>query len=144
MTSKPSKIYLVDDDADLRAATAQWLELADYQVETFSDAPSALARIRPDMSAVVVSDVKMPKMDGMEFLARLTALDKDLPVVLITAHGELRQAVEAHKELTTKLDQLERKLTQHDGQILSLVEAIRRLAEPSEVPERRRIGFETK
>ncbi len=98
MISKPSKIYLVDDDADLRAATAQWLELADYQVETFSDAPSALARIRPDMSAVVISDVKMPKMDGMEFLARLTALDKDLPVVLITAHGDVQMAVKAIRQ----------------------------------------------
>lgn len=95
MTSKFSNIYLVDDDADLRAATAQWLELAGYQVDTFADAPSALARISPDMTAVVVSDVRMPKMDGMEFLARLTALDKDLPVVLITAHGDVQMAVKA-------------------------------------------------
>ncbi len=95
MSRKSGLIYLVDDDADLRAATAQWLELADYQVETFTDAPSALARITPEMQAVVVSDVKMPKMDGMEFLARLTALDKDLPVVLITAHGDVQMAVKA-------------------------------------------------
>lgn len=98
MTNLAGKIYLVDDDADLRAATAQWLELADYQVETFSDAPSALARINPQMAAVVISDVKMPKMDGMEFLTRLTALDRDLPVVLITAHGDVQMAVKAIRQ----------------------------------------------
>ncbi len=98
MTSRPGKIYLVDDDSDLRTATAQWLELADYQVETFPDAPSALARINPQMAAVVISDVKMPKMNGMEFLARLTALDKDLPVVLITAHGDVQMAVKAIRQ----------------------------------------------
>ncbi len=95
MTNKPCKVYLVDDDTDLRAATAQWLELAGYQVEGFADAPSALARLEVEQVGVVVSDVRMPKMDGMELLARLTALDSDLPVVLITAHGDVQMAVEA-------------------------------------------------
>jgi len=98
MTGTYSKVYLVDDDADLRAATAQWLELAGYQVEVFCDAPSALAKLDPELEGVVVSDIRMPKMDGMEFLARLNRLDPDLPVVLITAHGDVRMAVAAMRQ----------------------------------------------
>ena len=98
MTDKLGRICLVDDDANLRAATAQWLELAGYQVETYADAPSALARLDPEMEGVVVTDVRMPKMDGMEFLTRLTALDPDLPVVMLTAHGDVQMAVEAMRQ----------------------------------------------
>jgi two-component system C4-dicarboxylate transport response regulator DctD len=95
MAPTPGKVYLVDDDANLRAATAQWLELAGYQVEAFADAPSALARVDSTLDGVVVSDLRMPKMDGMEFLTRLNSLDADLPVVLITAHGDVQMAVQA-------------------------------------------------
>lgn len=98
MSANPGTIYLVDDDADLRAATAQWLELAGYRVKTFADAPTALAQLDPDLEGVVVSDVKMPKMDGMAFLDRLNSLDSDLPVVLITAHGDVQMAVEAMRQ----------------------------------------------
>ena len=98
MTGNPGTIFLVDDDADLRAATAQWLELAGYRVETFADAPSALKRLDPEHDGVVVTDVKMPKLDGMAFLAHLSALDGDLPVVLITAHGDVQMAVEAMRQ----------------------------------------------
>jgi hypothetical protein len=68
----------------------------------------------------------------------------EVSVFVVRAFVKLRQAIEAHKELAAKLNQLERRLTQHDTQILSLVEAIRRLAEPSAVPEKRRIGFKAK
>ncbi len=98
MSHKPGKVYLVDDDADLRAATAQWLELSGYRVEVFCDAPSALAQLDSGLEGVVVSDVRMPKMDGMEFLTRINALDPDLPVVLITAHGDVQMAVEAMRQ----------------------------------------------
>jgi len=98
MTDTLGRVCLVDDDADLRAATAQWLELAGYQVDTWADAPSALARLDSGMMGVVVSDVRMPKMDGMELLAHVNTLDKDLPVVLITAHGDVQMAVKAMRQ----------------------------------------------
>lgn len=98
MTTNLGTVCLVDDDADMRAATTQWLELAGYQVKAYCDAPSALAQLTPDMVGVVVTDVKMPKMDGMAFLARLNNLDQDLPVVLVTAHGDVQLAVKAMRQ----------------------------------------------
>jgi len=95
MTKNNCRVYLVDDDAEMRASTTQWLELAGHEVRVFVDAPSALAEIDADLDGVVVTDVRMPKMDGMSFLARLTALDADLPVILVTAHGDVEMAVEA-------------------------------------------------
>lgn len=93
-----SKVYLVDDDAEMRAATAQWLELAGYDVTTYANAPTALAQLHAEIEGIVVTDVRMPKMDGMEFLARLNAVDKELPVILITAHGDVQMAVEAMRQ----------------------------------------------
>ncbi|PLX90544.1 MAG: DNA-binding response regulator [Desulfuromonas sp.] len=98
MTEKWGNVYLVDDDADMRAATGQWLELAGYQVQMFAEAPLALERIGADLEGVVVSDVRMPKMDGMTFLHHLNDLDRDLPVVLVTAHGDVQMAVEAMRK----------------------------------------------
>jgi two-component system C4-dicarboxylate transport response regulator DctD len=98
MTENTCKVFLVDDDKNLRDATRQWLELAGYDVDCFVNAPTALAKLQPDMNVVVVSDVKMPEMDGMEFLERLTTLDSDLPVVLISAHGDVQMAVEAMRQ----------------------------------------------
>jgi len=88
-------VFLVDDDAEMRGATAQWLELSGYAVNSFADARAALAVLDQDFDGVVVSDVRMPKMDGVEFLSCLNALDPDLPVVLITAHGDVEVAVTA-------------------------------------------------
>lgn len=98
MTENMSKVFLVDDDKDLRDATRQWLELAGYEVASFADAPAALACLKADMNVVVITDVKMPKMGGMAFLERLTTLDRDLPVVLISAHGDVQMAVEAMRQ----------------------------------------------
>jgi len=95
MDGNENKICLVDDDAEMRAATAQWLELSGYEVQSFSDAQTALNQLTSEFYGVVVSDIRMPKMDGMVFLSRLHALDSDIPVVLLTAHGDVQMAVEA-------------------------------------------------
>ncbi len=95
MSGNENQIFLVDDDAEMRAATAQWLELSGYKVQSFPDALTALNQLTSEFSGVVVSDIRMPKMDGMVFLSRLHALDSDIPVVLLTAHGDVQMAVEA-------------------------------------------------
>ncbi|MEK1888943.1 MAG: sigma-54 dependent transcriptional regulator [Phyllobacterium sp.] len=88
-------IAFVDDDDDLRNATRQTLELAGFNVTPFTDAMSALRFLTPDFPGVVVTDVRMPQMDGFELFRRLRAVDPDLPVILITGHGDIEMAVEA-------------------------------------------------
>ncbi|MGA0538962.1 sigma-54-dependent transcriptional regulator [Neotabrizicola sp. VNH66] len=90
-------VRLVDDDADLLAATAQALRLAGFRVETFEAAEAALQGLTPDYPGVVLSDVRMPGMDGLELQRCLQALDPDLPVILLTGHGDVPMAVAALK-----------------------------------------------
>ncbi len=89
------EIILVDDDTDLRRATRQTLELAGYAVRDFGAAAQALAGLSQESEAVVVTDIRMAGMDGLELFARIRALDPDLPVLLITGHGDIDMAVKA-------------------------------------------------
>ena len=98
MKAEENKVYLVDDDIEMRTATAQWLELSGFMVCSFADALAALDRLGGCLDGIVISDIRMPKMDGMQFLARLKAIDGDIPVVLITAHGDVQMAVEAIRQ----------------------------------------------
>lgn len=88
-------VMLVDDDKALRRATRQTLELAGCEVADFASASEALAAISPDFDGVVVSDVRMPQIDGLQFFARIKAIDEDIPVILITGHGDIPMAVQA-------------------------------------------------
>lgn len=91
------RIALVEDDADLRASTAQILTLAGYHVDSFALAAPALAAVDADYPGVVVTDVRMPQMSGIELLKSLRARDEALPVILITGHGDVAMAVDALK-----------------------------------------------
>ena len=93
--SCPRAIVLVDDDDDFRAALEERLSLADYEVDAYASAEAALRRIGPDFPGVVVSDLRMPGLDGRGFLSRLQAIDDALPVVMITGHGDIAEAVDA-------------------------------------------------
>ncbi|NTS66814.1 sigma-54-dependent Fis family transcriptional regulator [Sphingomonas sp. HHU CXW] len=90
-------VALVDDDDDLRRATAQLLTLAGYDVRGFADAATALAAIDMDFAGVVVTDVRMPGMSGIELFRALAARDDELPVVLMTGHGDIDMAVSTIK-----------------------------------------------
>ncbi len=88
-------VLLVDDEQVMRTATAQWLDLAGYAVTALADARSALDRLSRQFDGVVISDVKMPRMDGMALQQAIAAIDADIPVVLVTGHGDVAMAVEA-------------------------------------------------
>jgi len=88
-------IAIVDDEEDMRQSISQWLSLSGYNTETYASAELALAALGPDYPGIVISDIKMPGMDGMAFLKRLMSLDNALPVILITGHGDVPMAVEA-------------------------------------------------
>lgn len=88
-------IILVDDEKAVRDSTAQSLLLAGFDVQTFESAQTALGRISAEFDGVVVSDIRMPEMDGLEFLQRILRIDRDLPVILISGHADVATAVNA-------------------------------------------------
>ncbi|MEO1911175.1 MAG: sigma-54 dependent transcriptional regulator [Paracoccus sp. (in: a-proteobacteria)] len=93
--SRKLKIAIVDDEPDMRESISQWLVLSGFETETFASAEDALKVIGTDWPGVVVTDIRMPGMDGMAFLKRLMGLDSNLPVIMITGHGDVPMAVEA-------------------------------------------------
>jgi len=90
-------VLLLDDDADLRHAVSQGLELEGHEVSVFEDPSAALSTISRDDYAVIVSDIMMPKMDGFAVLTQVMEIDPVLPVILITGHGDVPLAVNAMK-----------------------------------------------
>ncbi len=90
-----SQIILVDDDSDLRRAVAQTLELAGFDVTSFDSAKPALHAISRQWPGVVVTDIRMSGMDGLQLMSSIREIDTDIPVVLITGHGDVSTAVKA-------------------------------------------------
>ena len=89
------KIAIVDDEKDMRQSISQWLALSGYDTETFSSAEEALGTLGPEYPGIVISDIKMPGMDGIQLLRKLMGSDSELPVIMITGHGDVPIAVEA-------------------------------------------------
>lgn len=88
-------ICVVDDHQDIRSALVEMLHLADYKAVAFARAEDALATLDRNWQGIVISDIRMPKMDGFELLATLQKLDTDLPIILITGHGDVQMALSA-------------------------------------------------
>ena len=93
--SKAMKIAIVDDERDMRQSISQWLALSGYDTETFASAEEALGTLTADYPGIVISDIKMPGMDGIQLLKKLMGTDSTLPVIMITGHGDVPMAVEA-------------------------------------------------
>ncbi len=91
------KVYFVDDDRGMIHSSVQWLTLSGLKVQAFVDPKVLLKTIKPNAPCVVVSDIKMPDLDGMSLMQHLLSKDKNLPVILITGHGDIPLAVEAMK-----------------------------------------------
>ncbi|MET3716321.1 sigma-54 dependent transcriptional regulator [Pseudomonas sp. PvP001] len=89
------QVVLIDDDPHLRQALSQTLDLAGLKVLALADAQGLSARIERDWPGVVVSDIRMPGIDGLQLLEQLHARDTELPVLLITGHGDVPLAVQA-------------------------------------------------
>jgi two-component system nitrogen regulation response regulator GlnG len=95
--SHNDKICVIDDDSSIRWVLEKALGNAGMQVESFNSADHALENINQDEPAVVVTDVRMPGMDGMDLLDRISKHYPDLPVIIMTAHSDLDSAVSAYK-----------------------------------------------
>ncbi|WP_163336335.1 sigma-54 dependent transcriptional regulator [Desulfopila sp. IMCC35008] len=95
MEKRSGIVYLVDDQESMRLAMSQWLELDDFSVWTFCGGREVLDQIDRSFEGVLVTDVRMPGMDGLELMKRVFDIDSQIPVVLITAHGDIPMAVSA-------------------------------------------------
>ena len=93
-----TKVLIVDDKQMMRDSVGATLQRAGYQVIAASDGAAALSLLSRHRPAAVVTDLKMPEMDGLELLAKLRQADDQMPVVLMTAFGSVESAVSAMKE----------------------------------------------
>lgn len=88
-------VFLVDDEESVRQSIAQTLQLADLQVETFNSAKEVLTKLSTNTNAIILSDIRMPEMDGLELLTQCLAIDSKIPVILISGHADVSMAVNA-------------------------------------------------
>jgi DNA-binding NtrC family response regulator len=136
MSTKP-RVLIVDDEPDVVANWARLLGRADYPCITATDGERALALLESERPEIVLTDLKMPGVDGMQVLARARELDPDTVVIIITGHGTVESAVEAMR--AGAFDYLLKPLPSNDVLRLTveraaerrrLIEENRRLREP--------------
>jgi len=112
MLPEKKQILVVDDEANLRRVLTAQLSRDGYEVHTAPDGEAGLAVLREHHIDLVITDLRMPKMDGLELLRQALRGDPQLPVVILTAHGTVDNAVEALKTgafdyITKPFDQVE-------------------------------------
>src|SRR6204780_1074578 len=97
MLPERKQVLIVDDEPNLRKILSAQLSRDGYEVMTAEDGEQGLALLKEHHIDLVITDLKMPKVDGMTLLRKALELEPELPVVLITAHGTIDTAVEALK-----------------------------------------------
>jgi two-component system response regulator FixJ len=90
-------VHLIDDDEAVRESLAFLLDTAGIRTRTYESAVGFLAELDQIGSGCIITDVRMPDLDGVELLRRLNQLRKDIPVIVITGHGDVPLAVETMK-----------------------------------------------
>lgn len=85
-----TRVLLIDDEPDLRDSTAQALDLAGFTVTALAQGDRALDLVGFGYPGVVVTDIRMPGLDGLSLMNRMHEIDRDIPVILITGHGDVQ------------------------------------------------------
>ncbi|POA44371.1 DNA-binding response regulator [Pseudomonas sp. MPR-ANC1] len=93
-----NSVMVVDDESSIRNAVEQWLSLSGFEVQLFSRAEECLAALPAHFAGVILSDVRMPGLSGLQLLAEVQRREADLPVILLTGHGDVPMAVEAMRD----------------------------------------------
>ena len=93
-----SKILIIDDEKSIRYTLREILEYEKYTIEEAKDGEEGLEMITNNHYDVVLCDIKMPKMDGIELLDKIALLEKEVQIIMISAHGNIETAVEATKK----------------------------------------------
>jgi two-component system C4-dicarboxylate transport response regulator DctD len=98
MSGAPTPVIVVDDDDDMLRATAQLLEIAGFAPIAYESAKSAIRGIDATFEGAVITDIRMPEMNGLQLFDRIKAVDAEIPVILVTGHGDIDLAVAALKD----------------------------------------------
>lgn len=93
-----NSILIIDDEKAIRKTLAEILSFEKYKVQEAADGEEGWNLFSQNTYSAVLCDIKMPKMDGMEFLKKATELNPDTPIILISGHGTIESAVDAVKE----------------------------------------------
>ena len=97
MSSRREHIYVVDDDRSIRWVLEKALRQADMEVTSFENARDVVNALERDHPDAIVTDIRMPGLDGLQLLDKLRQRDPDLPVIIMTAHSDLDSAVSAYQ-----------------------------------------------
>lgn len=98
ISSMPGRVLYVEDDELVRRAGVQSLQLADFDAAGFANAEAALPLVDAEFAGVVVSDIRLPGMSGLDLLAQCHERAPDVPVILVTGHGDISMAVQAMRD----------------------------------------------
>jgi len=93
-----AKILIIDDEKSIRSTLREILEYEKYEIDEAKDGEEGLAMVEKNDYDVVLCDIKMPKMDGIEVLEKAMELGKDTPFIMVSAHGTIETAVDCTKK----------------------------------------------
>ena len=96
----PARVLVVDDDPEIRMLLSRRLRRSGYSVDDAADGEEALALVEKATPDVVVTDMAMPRLDGLGLIAALRKIDPQLPVIVLTGHGSLDNAIQAMRDGT--------------------------------------------
>jgi len=94
---KKAKVWIVDDERIIRITLADDLRDAGFRVKEFADPIAVLTALREEIPDIVITDLKMPNLDGIELLHKIKEFDNNIQVIVMTAHGSIENAVDAMK-----------------------------------------------
>src|SRR5512136_776721 len=94
---KDKSVLIVDDEKNIRLTLSQALEILEVETDTAADGEEALAKLKEKEFGLILLDLKMPGMDGMEVLRRIREIRPDIRIIILTAYGTVESAVEAMK-----------------------------------------------
>ena len=92
-----AQIWVIDDDRSIRWVLERALDQAGLTVTTFENGAEAMARLASERPDVVVSDIRMPEMDGLSLLEQISSRHPELPVIIMTAYSDLESTVSAYQ-----------------------------------------------
>lgn len=135
MHATTARVMLVDDDADTLDVLSEWLTLSGYEVKTASDGLTAISLAKQEGFDLVVTDLHMPGLNGLQLLAMLKAMDPTLMVIFLTGQGTMEAAIAALRE-GRAFDFLQKPLNdlQHLNQVLERALARRAESQPAAAP----------